>query len=333
MSSIPLGIVNMALSRIGAKSIASLADGSSNSLKINNVYAFILGQVLQAADWKFAKTRATLTRATIKSPILPPTLGSTSGSSLLARTYSAVVTLTNDYGETKPSPPVSLAILANNKATLAPAGDLTYATGWNAYVDILGGTAYTLQNTTPNALTATLTEGNSGFTNTGAAPPTINNTRPLFGYRFAYALPSDYLRLVKPHVQDRRRHGYGEDGFHRLREEDSPVWPVNHHYIFEALPAGSLALMTDYDDTILSLRINYIRTVTNYLLYSPTFINCLAFRLAQELAVAITESVAKSQEMEKLYNGALESADTVNQTGDSLEDETGGHEWENAGRD
>jgi hypothetical protein len=340
MSSIPLGIVNMALVRIGAKTIASLSDGSPNSAKINNVYPYMLGQVLEAKDWKFAKTRAALSRATILDPWAQvPTLGSSSGGALGARKYSAVFTLTNAYGETKPSQPASLSIAPSHLATVAPAGSTVDATGWNAYVDILGGTAYTLQNTTPIALTATLTEALTGFTNTGASPPSANSTRPAYAWRFAYVLPTDFLRLVKSHAdpKTRGRHewGYGYDDYgiwNRSREEDVPVHPAGHPYIIEALSSGTLALMTDYYDEYESLKINYIRSVSNYLLYTSSFINCLAFRLAQELAIAIAESAAKSQEMEKLYLTALETAEGINESSDYLRDEVGGDEWVRAGR-
>jgi len=56
-----VGIVNLALYRIGVKKIATMADDTAAAIKANDVWEYIRDEVLQARDWKFAKTRAELT--------------------------------------------------------------------------------------------------------------------------------------------------------------------------------------------------------------------------------------------------------------------------------
>src|SRR5512133_128922 len=56
-----VGIANMALQRIGAKSrITALADGSTNAIKVQAVWDYILNLVLEEANPKFATVRVAL---------------------------------------------------------------------------------------------------------------------------------------------------------------------------------------------------------------------------------------------------------------------------------
>ena len=113
----------------------------------------------------------------VPDPTTAPVLGVTTSGSLLDRTYSTVITWTNGNGETLPSPDVSGPIPSYNVAVVTPMYPPSGATGWNCYLDILGGTNYTLQNSSPLAITAVLIEPDAGFTDTGAAPPSSNTTK------------------------------------------------------------------------------------------------------------------------------------------------------------
>lgn len=172
---------------------------------------------------------------------------------------------------------------------------------------------------------------------------TVSETAPLYGYQYAYPLPSDFLRLVKLRGPQSSINpaGIPEGGYNiptyvvsgsSRYNADPPVYPPGLPYIVEALPSGVLCLFIDYDNTAADLYINYIRRVTNINLYTPAFKNCLIFRLAQDLAVAITESIPKAREMERLYKESLIAAEAVNESYDSLVDETGSNSWEDAGR-
>jgi hypothetical protein len=171
----------------------------------------------------------------------------------------------------------------------------------------------------------------------------VSATAPLYAYQYAYPLPADFLRLVKPRASSSRglnpvtSNQYWSSliniaGESRKVDYDPPVYPDGLPYIIEALPDGTLCLMSDYDNTNDDLHINYIRKVTSESLYTPAFKNCLIYRLAQELAVAVTENIHKAKEMERLYKDSLISAEAVNESLDYLADETGSMSWENAGR-
>jgi hypothetical protein len=78
--------------------------------------------------------------------------------------------------------------------------------------------------------------------------------------------------------------------------------------------------------------INYIRLITDYTQLMPGFVNCLAWRLAAELSVGITEDKQKFQGANEMYRDSLNSAEAQNECMDFMEDETGSESWERAGR-
>ena len=59
-----IAIVSMALGRIGAPKITSLADGSVAANQADLVYDMVRDEVLEAADWNFATVRAALSQST-----------------------------------------------------------------------------------------------------------------------------------------------------------------------------------------------------------------------------------------------------------------------------
>ncbi len=155
---------------------------------------------------------------------------------------------------------------------------------------------------------------------------------PLYGYRHAYALPSDFLRFVRPHKKPHGRDWYwcGDGWYHR---QDPPVFPMGHPYIVETLPdTGAKVLMMDYDGRHGGPFINYIRIISDYSQLMPGFVNCFCWRLAQELAIPITEDPKKFEMCEQNYLAALNSAVAQNETYDYLENESGSDSWIRAGR-
>lgn len=58
-----IGIVNMALSRIGQPKIAALTEDSTAAVQANLVWPMVRDEVLEAADWDFATTRAALAKS------------------------------------------------------------------------------------------------------------------------------------------------------------------------------------------------------------------------------------------------------------------------------
>ena len=61
-----VGIVNIALQRIGVKRIASLTEDSVQAIDANAAWEYIRDEVLEAHDWNFAKLRYKLAQSTLK---------------------------------------------------------------------------------------------------------------------------------------------------------------------------------------------------------------------------------------------------------------------------
>jgi len=166
----------------------------------------------------------------------------------------------------------------------------------------------------------------------------LSSTAPLYGYTNAWTLPADFLRFVRPHVRPPDTNWYawlwGPEGWGYYHREDPPFWPTGWPYVCETLPAdGTKVILTDYDGVSCgAAKINYIRLITDYSQLVPAFVECLAFRLAAELAIGITEDRAKAESMTQMYRDTLNSAEAVNASLDFSKDETGSRTWELAGR-
>jgi len=78
--------------------------------------------------------------------------------------------------------------------------------------------------------------------------------------------------------------------------------------------------------------ITYIQLISDYTQLMPGFVNCLTNRLAQELAIPITEDKAKFQAAAQWYQESLNSAEAQNECLDYSEDEAGSSSWVDAGR-
>jgi hypothetical protein len=181
----------------------------------------------------------------------------------------------------------------------------------------------------------------------------LSPVTPLYHYKFAWALPQDFLRFVRPHKRPSNR-GFvwmwGPEGNGWYNHSDPPFWPHGWTYVVETLTAGwQLAppappvpypppfpsgryLLTNYGGWDAPPAINYIQLITDYTQLMPGFVNCLANRLAMELAIGITEDKNKFQLMEERYKDSLNSAEAQNETMDYEHDEAGSDSWERAGR-
>ena len=175
----------------------------------------------------------------------------------------------------------------------------------------------------------------------------LSSVKPLYAYCKAWVLPSDLLRFVRPHKRPPDRNLYwwswGPEGYGWYHRVDPPFWPIGWPYVVEAIPTGqtsqeppqptySQCALTDYDGCYGPAKINYIRLITDYTQLMPGFVNCLAFRLAQEIAIGITEDKQKAQLMNEAYLMSLNSAEAQNECLDFQEHEAGSESWERAGR-
>jgi len=194
-----------------------------------------------------------------------------------------------------------------------------------------------------NILAGTVITAGSGSSFTVSQSQNISSetmngaVRGLYSYKYAWAMPSDFLRFVRPHKRppDKRfyRWLWGPEGGGWYHRNDPPVWPSGFAYVVETLPIdGNKYLLTDYGGWQSPLMINYIRLITDYTQLMPGFVNCLAWRLAAELSVGITEDKQKFQGANEMYRDSLNSAEAQNECMDFMEDETGSESWERAGR-
>ena len=194
----------------------------------------------------------------------------------------------------------------------------------------------------------------------------LSNVTPLYTYRFAWALPADFLRFVRP----RRRQtpyqdyvgwfwGWSPEGTGWYRQQDPPFWPYGWDWKVETLTAGWLVqppnpptpypppfptgkyVLTNYGGcpsqgvngiVTTPAAITYIQLITDYSQLMPGFVNALAYRLAAELAIAITEDQNKWQSMTEAYRDALNSSEAQNETMDFENNEDGSSSWLVAGR-
>ena len=187
----------------------------------------------------------------------------------------------------------------------------------------------------------------------------LSPVTPLYTFRFAWALPLDFLRFVRPRRRQTDRNHiwmYGPEGvggwYHR---QDPPFWPFGWDYKVETLTAGWDAsvnppipygtnttpptpfptgryCLTNYGGWQAPVAITYIQLITDYTQLMPGFVNCLTYRLAMELCIGVTEDKQKFQQMEDRYKDSLNSAEAQNETMDTVHDEAGSSSWEDAGR-
>jgi hypothetical protein len=181
----------------------------------------------------------------------------------------------------------------------------------------------------------------------------LSPVTPLYSYKYAWALPSDFLRFVRPQNRPPDRNHiwlWGPEGTGWYHREDPPFWPPEHPYKIETLtegwlvappadpvpypdpfPAGKYAL-TNYGGHRGPAAITYIQLISDYTQLMSGFVDCLAWRLAAELAVGVTEDKAKFQGAEQMYRDSLNSAEAQNECMDFSKDESGSTAWQDAGR-
>lgn len=172
-----------------------------------------------------------------------------------------------------------------------------------------------------------------------------NANSPIGGYKYAYALPTDFLRLSR--VREKREEHriadatlWGWGGHHN---RDYPVWPREvEPYVTETVQNGATGtyttnLLSNYPGcntyaNVCPITIAYIRLITDMTQLLPGFVNALAYRLAGELAIPIAEDTAKAQSMMGMYLQTLNSAQAQQECDDYVADEAGSSSWVDAGR-
>jgi hypothetical protein len=169
-----------------------------------------------------------------------------------------------------------------------------------------------------------------GFAKTRVALPQ-NATAPVQGFDFAYTLPADFVRMCKDKKDDPVVYPNGAFStsyiFGTLE-----IQGTKYNYSVETLADGTKCLFTDYNSSGGDLFIRYIRREENVARWSPLAISAASFRLGAELAPVLTTSSKKFESLLAAYEAILNSAKAHNAANDSVQDETGNDDWENAGR-
>ncbi len=194
----------------------------------------------------------------------------------------------------------------------------------------------------------------------------LSPVTPLYTWKFAWALPADFLRFVRPRLRQTDHNwfwGWGWEGTGWYHRQDPPFWPHGHAYKVETLTAGWYVnppnppvpwgsqttpatpfptgryVLTNYGGGCLNngapqipAAITYIQLISDYTQLMPGFVNCLANRLAAEVAISITEDKSKFEGMMQMYRDSLNSAEAQNETMDYQKDEAGSDSWVRAGR-
>jgi hypothetical protein len=168
---------------------------------------------------------------------------------------------------------------------------------------------------------------------------------PSYGYKYAYVVPSDFVRLVRQkNAASKGRNptadpwgGYYDfDAASRPWMYDTPIWPPGFPYIFETMldtdGNATKCLLIDYDNTVNPLMMNYIQVVTDMTLLTPAFVRTLATALAAEVCIPIKEDKERAAELRREYTDSLNTAEALNEQADYLAEEAGSTSWIDAGR-
>jgi len=158
-----------------------------------------------------------------------------------------------------------------------------------------------------------------------------NTTDPVYGFSYAYTLPSDFLRICK---QDGSDASVFPSGLYTGEYSTGQILIQNNYtrYKIETISDGTLCLFTSYDNSDDDIYINYIKRITDVTKFSPAFVSSVSYRWAAELSISRTETRSKFEDMMNLYRNSLMDAEAHNASMDYNHEETGSEDWLTAGR-
>lgn len=325
-----VGIVNLALGRLGVKVITTITESTPQAQAANRVWEYIRDEVLEAKLWRFAKTRDKLARAPV-SPMY---------------TYDYAYVLPNDFlklakgkepVEDPPFYPVS--ILDYKFETLQlPEGLEKIANGaFASDTKWLKGTGWTIA--------AGVAAKAAGAVNTLSQLIADMVSIPVVGesYQLSFDLVTITGGAIMPQVggaygspaSDARVHTQiieatsATSGVIFTPMDPDVVCTMDNVSLFKV--ADRLCILTDYeDDEDNPVYVTYIKKITDVTKYPPSFIDALAWRLAKELSINLPESPTKFNFCQNQYELSLLRAEEATQSMDYVEQSS--DDWEMAGR-
>lgn len=130
---------------------------------------------------------------------------------------------------------------------------------------------------------------------------------PAFEYTYAYALPTDpyCLKVIRTSLESAGYSSAPVYGYAPLGFEALPV-----EYRIETIDvSGTPVRAMLINETEVS--IEYIARITDVSLFDPMFVDCLAARLAAEMAIAISDNQSVTKTLMDLYQMKLSEARTM----------------------
>lgn len=370
-----VGVINLALGRIGVERITSVDPSVDDRIQAADavaVWDYILDEVLEAKDWKFAKRRVALPQ----SFETPPT------------GYSYAYILPSDFlkfaRSVKDHPPVSptgYPYKIETQDIVADEGTISEFDPAPGYADTgtkvrigkyralnFGSSKYlyitsTYKQSEASTVKIALATSSSDTLSVTAEDDTITiNLANATSTKNAANLIQAALRalsevngvdvsewtVTESVAYTAARPIIGEDSAVALTNGDevytsilavpasaansSYFPPAQSTYWTEVSATITKVLLMDYDDMNGEVVINYIRRITDLTVWFPTAINALAWRLAKELSLIRTKGPTIFKMCEDEYELAVFKTDGLNQSFDYVVNETGSTEWEDAGR-
>ena len=333
-----IGIMNLALGKIGHSTpIANLTEDTEYRIAFTTVWDYILDEVLEARSWHFAKTRARIHR----SDVIPAF--DFDYAYILPDNFLRLIYPKPDYPAIYPGGssynaydhviesilvPDGLEKVTNGTFTGA-ATSWPLGTGW-AYgtnnVSKVAGAVNTLSQVTASMVTAPVVD-EICLLDLDISSLSGGSLLPSVGGGVGTPISYDGDTNTSQHIQAINITG----ALAFTPSASAVVCTIDNISLMKCL--DRTALLIDYEDTDDNpLYIGYIRRIIDPTRYSPSFVSCLAFRLAAEVSLRITEGQQKYNTMIGLYEKALIRADSVTQSMDSVPNETGSDDWKNAGR-
>jgi len=329
-----VGVVNLALQRLGAAVISALDEGTNNADAANNVWEYVRNEVLEARDWHFARSRTTL-------DFVPPRvdLRCNDGKHLYVQADRWIEDILD----------ISIEILSNTSDALSVAVDssdtcniqikLANSTDTENTAALIQTALRAIGTVNGVSVAAWTVTANAEWTASPATADVDLNkvdmaAAPSGTYGYAYLLPSDFLRPVVNQPVDKAIDPTGAVSMIFLENTlVSALGDIPYPYVIETYPDDTKILCTDYEATeSYPLELVYIRKVTDVTKWTAHFIMALSFRLAAELSFIIPESAGKFDRMIDLYEIWLRRASALDRLGDFVKYETGSDTIEMAGR-
>jgi len=327
-----LGIVNLALQRLGVKVLSAWPETTTpQGVAANNVWEYVRDLVLEAKDWRFAKTREKLGRAPV-SPIY---------------TYDYAYILPNDFlrlakGKQPTEDPqfYPISILDYKFETLQlPEGleKVTNGTFTGAATSWTLGTGWSYGTNNVAKVAGAVNTLSQAYGDMVSAPVVGES------YQLSVVLSSFSGGALLPKVggtngspmSDARTHTQiieaisATDGITFTPMDPDVAITLDTVSLFKV--SDRLCILTDYEDSSTDpVYITYIKKITDPTKFPPSFINALAWRLAQELAITQSESQSKFKFCGEQYQIAMARAEGFNQSLDYVEQSS--DDWEMAGR-